>query len=431
MYRLYKPLKEKNNDKINAIMSAGRKIFFVVGILILFIGLILSFFIKFFVKDAGNIDNRYMQLTFILYLISQGVYYFSVPSRNLFNAEQKNYIPNMVFQIVSIVKAILEIVIISIHLDLIELLISLIICSLIANGVMFLLCKKMHPNLNTKVKGDYTMLKDVKELFVNTLGTVLTNNIDIIIISKFIGLGYVAIYSTYNYFVEALKQFIDKISGATLSSVGNLLLEDKKYSLKIFNEFNGMIFFIATVICVPFYFIINEFINLWYEGKFNTTFAFQILFTLILFYQTIRIPLKVFTLSSGKFKEVKRFVILEIIINLSLSLILLNYFGLSGVLIATVISLIVADFIPKPIVIFNKLFEEKPFKYFKMCIFNFLFFTIEIIWINLTIKTTYSNVIQCILYVSLIGIINLLISIVYFYFTKQLVFLERLKKKGA
>ena len=63
---------------------------------------------------------------------------------------------------------------------------------------------KKHPNLNKKVKGDYGMLKDVKHLFINTLATVLTNNIDIIIISKFVGLNYVVIYSTYNYFVEAL-----------------------------------------------------------------------------------------------------------------------------------------------------------------------------------------------------------------------------------
>lgn len=94
-----------------------------------------------------------------------------------------------------------------------------------------------------KAKGDFSMLKNVKHLFVNTLGTVLTNNIDIIIISKFIGLSHVVVYSTYNYFVEALKQFIDKISGATLSGIGDLLLEDKEHSIKIFNEFNGLMFF--------------------------------------------------------------------------------------------------------------------------------------------------------------------------------------------
>ena len=409
-------------------MSAGKKIFNIIGILILFIGLILSFFIMFFVKDAGDVSNGYIQFTFILYLVSQAIYYFSIPERSLFDAEQKKYIPNIVFQIVALVKAILEIVIISLHLDLIELLISLILCSLIANIIIIILCKKKHSNLNTKQKGDYSMLKDVKHLFVNTLATVLTNNIDIIIISKFVGINYVVIYSTYNYFVEAIKQFIDKISGATFSGIGDLLLEDKEHSLKIFNEFNGMMFFIATVLCVPFFFVINQFINLWYEEKIFTSTVLAILFTIILFYQTIRTPLKVFTLSSGKFKEIKIFVIFEIIINLSLSLILVNKFGIPGVLIATVISLLIADFLTKPFVIFKKILEHKPYKYYLISIANFVFCALEIIWINIAFKTQYSSILECLIFGCIIGIVNLIISTIYFYITKQLDFLKRFKK---
>lgn len=409
-------------------MSAAKRIFNVIGILILFIGLILSFFVVFFVKDPGDIQNSYIQFTFILYLISQAIYYFSIPQRSLFDAEQKKYIPNIVFQIIAVIKAILEIIIISLHLDLVELLISLIICSLVANAIIIILCKKQHPKLNTKVKGDYSMLKDVKHLFVNTLASVLTNNIDIIIISKFIGLNYVVIYSTYNYFVEALKQFIDKISGATFSGIGDLLLESREHSLKIFNEFNGMMFFIATIICVPFYFVINQFINIWYEGKIFTSVVLAILFTIILFYQTIRTPLKVFTLSSGKFKEVKIFVILEILLNLILSLILVNQFGIPGVLIATVISLLIADFMTKPFVIFNKILNHKPYKYYIVCIANFIFCTLEILWMNIAFETQYSSILECLIYGTIIGIINLIISTIYFYLTKQLDFLKRFKK---
>lgn len=409
-------------------MSAGKRIFNVIGILILLIGLILSFFIMFFVKDSGDISNGYIQFTFILYLVSQAIYYFSIPERSIFDAEQKKYIPNMVFQIVALVKAILEIVIISLHLDLIELLISLILCSLIANIIIIILCKKKHPNLNTKQKGDYSMLKDVKHLFVNTLATVLTNNIDIIIISKFVGINYVVIYSTYNYFVEAIKQFIDKISSATFSGIGNLLLEDKEHSLKIFDEFNGMMFFIATVLCVPFFFVINQFINLWYEGKIFTSIVLSILFTIILFYQTIRTPLKVFTLSSGKFKEIKIFVIFEIIINLSLSLILVNKLGIPGVLIATVISLLIADFLTKPFVIFKKILEHKPYKYYFISIANFVFCALEILWINSAFKTQYSSILECLIFGCIIGVVNLIISTIYFYVTKQLDFLKRFKK---
>ena len=428
LYRLYKPVHDKDNEKINQIMSAAKKIFNVVGFLILGIGLVLSFFVIYFVKDSTGITNGYIQITFILYLLSQAIYYFSIPQRSLFDAEQKKYIPNIVFQVVATVKAILEIVLICLGLDLVALLISLIACSVVANVIIIVLCNKKHPDLDMKKKGDYSMLKDVKHLFVNTLASVLTNNIDILIISKFLGLEIVVIYSAYNYFVEAIKQLVDKISGATLSSIGDMLVENKQHSLKIFNEFNGLIFFLATILCVPFFFMINQFINIWYEGKIATTAILGALFTFTLFYQIIRIPLKVFTLSSGKFKEIKIFVIFEIIINLSLSLILVNKLGIAGVLIGTIVSLIVADFLTKPVIIFKKILESNSYKYYIMCICNFIFAAFEILWIDFVFKTSYSSIFECILFGIIIGVVNLIISTIYYYFTKQLEFIKRLKR---
>ena len=102
--------------------------------------------------------------------------------------------------------------------------------------------------------------------------------------------------------------------------------------------------------------------------------------------------------------------------------------GIPGVLIATLISLLIADFITKPIIIFNKIFENKPYKYYLISIANFAFFAIELLWISFAFKTSYSSVIECLLYGTIIGIVNLIISTIYFYYTKQLSFIERFKK---
>ena len=122
--------------------------------------------------------------------------------------------------------------------------------------------------------------------------------------------------------------------------------------------------------------------------------------------------------------------IFEIIINLTVSLVLVNKLGIVGVLIGTIISLLAADFATKPIVIFKKILETTPEKYYIMCICNFIFAIVEIVWINFAFKTVYTSVLECIVYGIIIGIINLAISFIYFYFTKQLEFLKRLKKQG-
>ena len=425
LFRLYKPIAEKDNEKISQTMCAGKVIFNVVGIIILLCGLGVSFFVNNFIKES-SFTHAYVQITFILYLISQVLYYFTVPERVMFEAEQKKYIPNTVFQLIALLKAIVEIAIILLGRGLIEILISLIICSLIANGIIIIIYKKQHKYINKKAKKDFSMIKDVKDLFVNTLGNLISNNIDIIIISKFIGLGYVAIYSTYNYFVEAIKQFIEKITGATMAGIGNLMLEDKQRAYNVFEEFNNLVFYLATIICIPFYIIINSFINIWYEGKIITKEIYAILFSVILLYQVIRVPLKVYTLSSGKFKQVKNFVLLEIAINLLLSLILIRFMGITGVLLGTIISLIIADFLTKPRVIFKEIFDKNCNKYYAKALANFFIIMILAFAWRKIISYNISGIIECMLIGVIVAIINLAITTIYFKISKQFNFFSRI-----
>lgn len=428
LFRLYKPLREKNNEAISSIMSASRVIFRIIGFLILGVGFIISFLISYFIKET-NFTFSYMQITFLIYLFSQAIYYFTIPYRTLFEADQKRYIPNLVFQITTIIKSLLEIIIVLSGLDLISILISLAICSLVANAVIIFAFKRTYTKVSFRAQKDFMMVKDIKDLFINTLGNLISNNIDILIISKLLGLNYVVIYSTYNYFVEGIKQFVDKITGATMSGIGDLLLDDASKSKKVFNEFNEFVFFIASVICVPMFIFINKFIEIWYKGNINVSFWLATLFTIALFYQITRIPLKVFTLSSGKFKAVKRFVILEVIINLSLSLILVRYLGISGVLLATIISLYVADWLTKPFVIYNQIFMEKPWKYYIKYLMNTLFILFVATIFYVIVPTNYSSIITCFALGILVTIVNLFVTLIYHYLTKQITFISRFNLK--
>lgn len=433
LFRLYKPINHKDDKKINEIMSAGRFIFRIVACLILLVGFIISFFVGFFIEDSSSTFSfSYMQITFLIYLLSQAIYYFTIPHRVLFEADQKKYIPNIVFQVTAIVKAILEIVIVCSGLGLVAVLISLVVCSLTANFIILIAFRKYYKKVNFKEKKDFSMMKDVKDLFVNTLGILVTNNIDILIVSKMIGLQYVVIYSTYNYFVEGIKQFVDKIAGATMSGVGDLLVDNKDKAMKVFDEFNEFVFFVASIICVPMFIFINKFIEIWYKGEVVTSAVWALLFTIILFYQVTKIPLKVFTYSSGKFKEVKMFVILEVIINLVLSLVLVRFIGISGILLGTVISMFVADWCTKPFVIFKKILNGNVWRYYAKYIVNTIFIVVIAGITYLLVPQNYSSLITCLVLGALIAIINFVIMGIYYFVTKQYSFLYRfnfLKKK--
>jgi len=244
-----------------------------------------------------------------------------------------------------------------------------------------------------------------------------------------IGLGSVVIYSSYNYIVESLRQVIDKLTGSTMSSVANLLVNDKEKSYDIFLEFNSFCFYVANILCVPLLYALNPFIDIWYEGKIVTTILLALLFSISLYYQIIRTPLKVYTLASGMFEKVKKYVILECIVNLTLSLILVNFLGIAGVLIATITSFIIADYIPKSITIHKELLKKSSLKYQKNNMRNLFITIISGLLFSISLKISYSSIISWFLISALIFIINFVIVTVYFYFNHDLSFIERFNLK--
>lgn len=428
LFQLYTPLVEQNQKRVNVIMSTARFLFRVIGIAILIVGCLIALNLGLLVS-AKTVEFGYIQITFLLYLVGQTVIYFTLPQRMLFDADQKRYIPNLIFQTTTLIKSIVEIVIVFMGGKLFEIVLSLLITNLIANFILIIVCKKCYPKIKYHEKRDYSVMKDVKHLFVNTIGNLIVNNTDIFIIMKVLGLPSVVIYTTYNYIVDSLRQMLDKITGATLSSVANLLVSDKEKGYRIFLEFNAFCFYIANLIGVPLLFALNPFIQIWYGGKITTTILLAGLFSISLYYQIVRTPLKVYTLASGMFEKVKKYVILECIINLSLSLILVHFVGIAGVLIGTVVAFAIADYVPKSLVVHRELLNEDTKKYHISNMKYLLITIVSIIIFGVLPIYQYQTIWMWLLVSALIFIINFVIVTGYFYFNHELSFIERFDLK--
>lgn len=368
LFRLYQPIREGNRKQVASIIKTSKYVFNIICLLIVGIGGLLMLVVPFFIKQTA-LEMSYIQFSFLLYVISQASYYFTVTERTVFDAHQKKYIPNVVYQTVNIVRTVAEIVVVMLGGRLLSIVVSLLVISLLANLVLKLIYLKHYGTISTRGKKDFTMLKDVKHLAVNTVGNLVANNIDILILSKILGSTSVVIYSMYNFIVVSLKGLIEKITGAIMSPIGDLILENRAKAFRVFKEFALAMNFIALAICVPLLFSINGFVDVVYKGNVQTTQVLAMLFCGLLYCELARIPLKVYTLSSGFFKDVKNFVIAESILNLTLSLFLVQKIGVAGVLIGTIASFLLADLIPKAIVVHRRIFQQKPTFYAERSLF--------------------------------------------------------------
>ena len=291
---------------------------------------------------------------------------------------------------------------------------------MLENIIIKILAKKDYPELTETKDEDKTVLKDVKHLMVHKVAGLVATNIDIILISKFIGLGKVLIYSTYLMYVNAIMSLTNKISRAIVGTIGNILIEDKNKAYNTFIKFNAICFFMALMIAGPFNMLINNFIRVFYNNKVATSIITSTLFTMVLIYNIIRIPLLTYTEGAGLFKETKICPIIESIINLTLSIVLIKFYGINGCLVGTILSLIISEYFIKPRIIYKKLFNENIKQYYFMNIKFIILLILQMISCIIISKyITINNLLAFFLYLIAYIAINLALNLCTFKLLKQ------------
>lgn len=377
IYALYKPNSSGDNEKFKEIIAAGYKVFSFIGMIIFGIAAIVSPFVHFLIKDT-IFSNGFISLTFLIFSLSNVVEYFFVPQMSILEVKEKKYVVNTCLQAGQIILSIIEIIMLLLNIKFIYILLMHVIVRLLANVAVAICCKKIYPEYRVKrlKNKDFGFTKQIKHLIFHKINGLVVYNIDILLISKFLGLAEVAIYSTYNYIINMLRNILGKISGSITAIIGNYLSTgDTKKSYELFNELCGLMFFIAIIVSIPLFFAINDFIDIWYAGKIQTQFLIALSFSIYIFIYVIKIPTTTFVTAAGLFKETKICALCDTIINFTLSVILLFVCGISGVVFATAFSSFVAEYIMKTNVLYKNIFDRNSvFDYYKRN-FKFLIFT--------------------------------------------------------
>lgn len=372
-YRLYKLLLKKDYKKINELLKGSKITFRKIAYSIIFIALVLAIRLDIFINN-NPFDLLYIQIAFILYLVSTIISYFYISDRILLSSDQKLYKINIIFNSAQILKTILEIVMILLGTNIF----MLIILGIIINIISFNILKKIVRNeyswySDKEVVASFDFKKDIRHLLPHKITNTVSKSTDMIVISTFLGIKEVGIYGAYNYIVSFFVQIIDQISSAFFSIIGNYNAEESSDKVHIlFNHYSVFMMIAANIICIPLMLTFNNFIQLWVGEKMLVDFITMLLFVFILYYRIIMVPLGTFVSVNGLFKETKISSYIEASINLILSIILVNIYGIKGVLIGTVISLVTSSLIYYPIILYKKIFNNNVRKYYIFIIKNFL-----------------------------------------------------------
>lgn len=363
-YALYKPLAEKNYKQISIVINTITSLYNKIFLFILVIGLLLNPVIPFFIKD--KIVGKSIYLYWSLYVISTALSYSFVKYSVLFTADQKFGFVRLIQGGSKIFCQLLQILVI---IKLKSFLIFILF--LILDNVIQYIFYKLHYIKNygyifkTKIK-DKSITNNLKNLFWHKIAVLIVFNTDLILISKFISLEIVGIYASYQMIVQMIGVLLAVILNVLRPKIGKYIAENNKENIfNYWKNLNILSLFVSILFSVCTYKLINNFIILWIGRDFVLSNSTVFLVMINLFIQSFRGITEIFKDGSGFFDDI-HLPISEAMINFILSIILVQYIGLNGVIIGTIVSNILIICIAKPILVFKRCFDKDIKDYIKI-----------------------------------------------------------------
>ncbi|WP_294588181.1 sugar transporter [uncultured Bacteroides sp.] len=362
-YVLYKPLFERDEYKINEIISVFGYIYRRIGFIILIAGCILACFLPFIFPNT-TFDLGVIYFAFFSFLTSSLIGYFANYKQTLLGADQKNYVVTTYYQTAVLIKTLLQMSLVY-YTGNYYLWISFeiplgITYSIILNWKV----KQVYPWLKSEVNQGKLLFKKypevtkyIKQLFVHKLGGFVQFQTTPFLVYTFVSLKTVAYYGNYALVIDKISIFIGNLLGSTNAGVGNLIAEGNvKRIQQVFWELMGIRFMIAGTISFALLQLTAGFITLWLGSEYVLPQYILYLIIINSFISYTRGATDQFIYGYGLFQDTWA-PITEVAINLIVAIIGGHFWGLPGILMGNITSLFIIIVIWKPYFLYSQGFK--------------------------------------------------------------------------
>lgn len=371
VYSMYKPMAENDHEKLRVLLKVYAGIYRKIGIFVIAVGCLLVPFLNLLIADKPNIP--YLEIYFIIYILNTSCSYFFVYKASLLTVSQKEYIISKNRIIFTTLRYALEIIVLLFTENFIFYLLVSFFSTVTSNVVISYKADKMYPFIKQETSGRLTeeekkyLLKNISALFFHRIGSVVVNGTDNLIISKFLGIRFVGIYSNYLMVIHSINTFINLIYNAITASIGNLNVTEtveKKY--EVYKNVLFTNFWISGFCSISLVILLNPFIELWLGVEYLLSISNVAIIVANSYFTMVRKTTLVYRNAMGLFWKDRFKPLLESLINLIVSILLVKKLGFVGVFLGTLISTITTSFWIEPWILFKYGFEIKVREYFKL-----------------------------------------------------------------
>ncbi|MDD3401826.1 MAG: polysaccharide biosynthesis protein [Hespellia sp.] len=368
VYSMYKPIAENDTRKICALMGLYKKIYRIIGTIILIAGLLLTPFIGLLINGEVPTEVN-IYVLFWIYLLNTVASYFLFAYKNsLLVAFQRNDISSNVSTVLTAIEYGIQITLVITFRNYYCYAVVFPLFTVLGNIVRSIIVDKMYPQYICKGSVDKEERKEIYRktfaLASHKIGNTISTSFDSMVVSAFLGLSCVGIFGNYNYIAMTVMSLVWIVYYSMTAGIGNRMnlnsVDENYKDFMALTSFNNVVLCWATG-CMLF--LYQPFMELW-AGKenllsTNSAIIFSVYFYV---YQSRKVVL-VYKDAAGLWKEDQWKPIVGAILNLIINIVLVQVIGINGVILSSIISFMMVEIPWESIVLYRCYFKKSIVEY--------------------------------------------------------------------
>lgn len=268
VYSMYRPIAENDVEKLSALLKYYRRLYRIIGGVILVLGTLLVPAVPFLIKGNPAVDIN-IYILYYIYLINSVIsYFFAGYRQSLLSAYQRSDIKSNISTLVHLFVQFAQIAVLFLTKSFYAYAIIPIVGTLITNVSTAYITKIQYPEIKCRGTLDVETRRAIGKKLGGLIGTklnsIVVHSADTIVISSFLGLVLTAQYGNYYYIMNAVCGFITVLFSSMTASIGDKIVKDSKEKVyDLFQNLQFVNFWIVGCCSVYFVCLYEPFMKLW------------------------------------------------------------------------------------------------------------------------------------------------------------------------
>lgn len=337
VFSMYKPLADKDTTTICALLNLYRKVYRIIGIIMLVIGFVLLLFLPFLIKGQVP-DGVNIKFLYIIYLSNTALSYFLYAYKgSVLIADQRSDIKSNISSILVILTNVFQIITLLLFKNYYIYCFIFIVFTIINNLIINHVVNKRYPEFKCVGNLDKEVLNDIKKrvagLFVYKICYVFRDALDAIFISAFIGLSVLGKYNNYMFILNTITGVLLLIRTSITASIGNsLAIESEQKNYSDFNKCQMLYMWVSIWCTICLFCLLHPFIKLWIGEGYILGDIELFLFCIYFLCYKLGDICSTYRQAAGLWWQDKYRPVVEAVVKTLLNLFIIKWLGVSGAL---------------------------------------------------------------------------------------------------